>query len=414
MKNKSLLFIFISFVFILNDWTKELIPFAGIYLDIFRLFFVPLLLLSLCFSLFNKPAFNTLSLKVLVAFSLLSIFYFASAMLSKDIAYSIKRWAYFTSNICVVIICYIIYSAYYRHKVNIASESFNFSLKLLLLISFLVALTQVIFPELAYRPEVRTLLSLSFQRVNSFFWDPNFYSCFLATSIAYILVYEKGTRQRIPYSTYFITALAFLFMFLTGSRGGILAFVIANSFILLLNYYKGNFGKFFIFSYVLLLPAFIILFSYFDFATNIDLIAQKDDESLSALSRLLTWFSGINLWLDSPFFGIGPGNYVTYDKGAILYGYVDSWRANQIDSLAAHSNLIEILVESGIFCLLLYVYIFYKLISHYNSSNITVYACVTALTVFYTCTLFLSYFTPWLFMIVALLLYANTYGKECK
>lgn len=414
MENRTVLFFFIAFSFIFNDWTKELIPFGGIYLDFFRVIFLPLLFISIFFSLIVKPSFDVFSKRIFLLIFTLSIFYFFSALLSKDVVYSLKRWAFFTSNLMVVLICYVIYSTYYKGSVEIVGRTLSSAFKVVIIFSVVISSVQVLVPELAYRPEVRTLLGLSFQRVNSFFWDPNFYSCFLATATAYIFIFEKKDRGRLRISTYFIMFLSFLFMFLTGSRGGFLALIIANFFIYMLNFCKGKHGRLLIFFYIFIFPSLILMFSYFDFATNIDLITQKDDESLSALSRLLTWYSGINLWSDSPFFGIGPGNYVTYEKGAVLYGYVDSWRANQIDALAAHSNLLEILVESGIFSCLAYMFIFYKLISLYEYTTPTALACITAITVFYTCTLFLSYFTPWIFMVVAVLIYSNTYGRGSR
>jgi O-antigen ligase len=334
--------------------------------------------------------------------------YLVSTIVSPNFEYSLKRFFYIFTIFSISIFNFVLLNSFFSNKICKAEYIVSSSIKISLFISFVFGIAQYIFPHLAYREEVRFLFGLSFQRVNSYFPDPNFYAAFIICSNSFIVFYECYKFKVLKFSTVFlIIPLSIIFLFLTGSRGAFISWIFSSVFLFMFFNSNVKVRRILAIFCIFILPLSLILYNYLNFITNIESIKRMDDQTLSAFSRLLSWYSGITLWLDSPVFGVGPGNYITQDKGDVLNGFVETWRATQINTLAAHSNIIELLVEAGVGPVFCYLMIFYKSISNFvNGMGPLCYASLSILINFFVCTLFLSYFTPWIFFYFGVLLFS--------
>lgn len=163
---------------------------------------------------------------------------------------------------------------------------------------------------------------------------------------------------------------------------------------------------------VVVAPIVILAYSYFQFERIVANASSFDTGGESGLSRVLSWYSGLMLYLDHPIFGVGPGNFVTLHKGIYLpYNYVHPWVADNISTLAGHSNVLETLVESGPFTLAAYfgmqlvVYgaLFYGSVKNQDGRYAmfrTLYFCAAIGNIF------ISYYPIFLMYIIGILLFS--------
>ena len=68
--------------------------------------------------------------------------------------------------------------------------------------------------------------------------------------------------------------------------------------------------------------------------------------------RLWFWLGGLHMWLDSPLYGLGLGNYAFWSpvvQGRALRGlYVNSLQHNDLHTIHPHNDPIELLAETGL------------------------------------------------------------------
>ena len=401
----------LALLLLLSDAFYELISLGAFYIDASRLAFLLIfcsafLAISVRGSL-RSSHFDKLFLLLLV----IIVIQFFSSFVGHDQLYSLKRWG----NYAAFFLLPILWLFFVTSVSGVARAGYMVSIYhaviVALVVSYSIALLQLLFPEFAYRPEVRELLGFRFQRINSYFVDPNFYACFLSVCISFLYAYRQTISKRSVACNCVITA-GLIFIFLTGSRGGMLATVIALFFARVYAgsvkhrlWWGGGFlKKFFPLSCAILLPALVLGFAIFNFERNIELAKSYDDETLSSMSRVLTWYSGVQELKSSPLLGVGPGNYVELDKGRYLTGYVESWRAERISSLAAHSNILEITVESGIVAGLLYTVFFYICFKKIPSVTLAGLPFGIAILAFYLATITLSYYPYWMSFLIGVFL----------
>ena len=148
-------------------------------------------------------------------------------------------------------------------------------------------------------------------------------------------------------------------------------------------------------------------------------IVSLDTVEQSILSRILIWQSGLQLVLNDPLLGVGPGNFVRSGKGQYLEGY----RAGQqevISNIAGHSNYLEIAAESGVGAMMLYVSIFiYLLVSMRRAlkeSEGVIRSSLkwtsSSLMGMMIANLFLSYYSFFLFLLIGVSMYLSEKGKN--
>jgi hypothetical protein len=207
-------------------------------------------------------------------------------------------------------------------------------------------------------PQTRYLGPIAYTRINSLYMDGNFLSYFLLFPFwLAVMGGEKLTGIKNNGARWVIAVLIFGAVLLSGSRGGLVMIVAAIGSACLYRLSKGSRGWVLgvELPLMILLPAALLAYAYFGFEHIVNNINTMDTGNESGFSRILAWYSGLQLYFEHPWLGVGPGNFVTMDKGMYLpVNFVQPWVAARISTLAAHSNVLEILVESGPFTLLAY------------------------------------------------------------
>lgn len=410
-----LAFVLVVFLLFLGDAFYELFYVGGFYLDLSRIIFLAIIV-GVIFSVLWRKKMNRECIAnryVLIIASILVV-QLISISVSADLIYSLKRWSNYFAFFVLIIVTPIFYSFFAKSIGGKRQVLYFIRLALLaaLLVSFVFSALQMWMPSLAYREEVRSLFGVDFQRINSYFSDPNFYACFLSVVVTYLIFYEVSIRNYFRWSTSVYILASLLFMFFTGSKGGMLSVSIPVVACLA---YKGESPensrkKLFVrkllpYLFAIALPLSVLSAAIYNFEDNIYLAEKYDDTTLSSMSRVLTWYSGFQMLRESPYLGVGPGNYIELDKGRYLSGYVDDWRADRISTLAAHSNLLEISVESGFIVGILYLLLFLMLFIGFGRNISIALPIGMSILSFFISTITISYFPYWISFLLGTLIW---------
>lgn len=262
--------------------------------------------------------------------------------------------------------------------------------------------------------ETRFLGPIPFTRINSLFMDGNFLAYFLLFPLWLALAGGEeltGIASRAWRLTIVVLILAALV--LSGSRGGVLMLSAAIGSHVLFKMVKGrrNWLLAVEVPVMVVLPLMLISYAYFGFEYIVAHVNTLDTGNESGFSRILAWYAGLKLYFDHPWLGVGPGNFVTMDKGAFLpVNYVQPWVALRISTLAGHSNVLEILVESGPFTLAAYfmvqitVYLALLRASLQGDGRFAVYRSIMVATV--VGNLLISYYFLFFMILIGVLLFA--------
>ena len=127
-------------------------------------------------------------------------------------------------------------------------------------------------------------------------------------------------------------------------------------------------------------------FVYFQFSpTSIqrfEMISSTEYKDQPNYERMLMWQSAYNMFIDHPVFGVGVGNY--HEE------YINNYRSPlaREDTWHPHNVLLAMLAQTGIIgglgYIVLFIYIFYKVIIDYkNTSNYITLAFLASLTAFF-------------------------------
>ncbi len=208
-------------------------------------------------------------------------------------------------------------------------------------------------------------------RVAGIYGQPNLFALLLVTGIFVFLYQHLHNRNiglsRFPKLNYLPLLTVSVVFFMTGSRAGLLAFLI--TFLLLIwliarkCYLKGDKEKFK--KFIQLTCVFLIAFGI-SYGLNCYMTATGTGvrgfgvSGSSADSRLVFWLSAILIFLDHPWFGVGLGNYKFYQPAYVneahdLLGFVPFNAMNYTNW--AHNELLQLLCEGGIFVFLIVVFL---------------------------------------------------------
>lgn len=169
----------------------------------------------------------------------------------------------------------------------------------------------------------------------------------------YLYLKTNFKKLRLEILIYLITSLGLMTPYFLGTRAGYLGSTILFLIIVVFLIYKYSIKKALIF----VLPFFILLF--------LTIISLKNSESLNIIERAKTislqttdgsvnqrlryYNHAIDFFIENPFLGGGIGNWklysIKYDKEDI-FSYIIPYHA--------HNDLLQVLVETGIFGLLFY------------------------------------------------------------
>ena len=175
-------------------------------------------------------------------------------------------------------------------------------------------------------------------------WVGRYFSYSILVGIYLIFVYAKDFTKHIG-KIFFITILAisqFFFIILTGSRGPLMALIVAV-FYFIFSKYRFNFVKII----ALFLSVILILLILYSFVPQ-DIIERilntSNSGKITVVIRLLAYIEAINNFKDSILRGIGFGSYKFGGEffGALIY---------------PHNVFMEMLAETGLLGFLLFIFI---------------------------------------------------------
>ncbi|MCK4244974.1 MAG: O-antigen ligase family protein, partial [Candidatus Omnitrophica bacterium] len=188
------------------------------------------------------------------------------------------------------------------------------------------------------------LARLSSNRVFSTYVYPNILAGYL------IMLFPIGLVMAMERKTFFsrfgflaICALLLLCLFYTRSVGGWISLVFILGFFLIFYFFKER-KKILFFGGLFLSLSLLIFFLFFKFEGLPHPSAFQD--------RLGYWTASLRMIKEGPFFGSGPGTF-----GSRFARYK---LAYTMETQHAHNNFLEVWVESGIFGLLLFLWIWWN------------------------------------------------------
>jgi len=182
--------------------------------------------------------------------------------------------------------------------------------------------------------------------------------------LLYLIISVKKLYQK--FSLSFLLLISLYTIYILGSRGALLGLLISfGAYILYLMIYAKNLkdnlkSLYFVFTPVLISIIFNIISSSSENSTSVidrasTISISTNDGSVN--QRLRYYKQGLDQFLESPFLGVGIGNWklksISYDKNDI-YGYTVPYHA--------HNDFIQILVEQGILAFIFYAFVFISFI----------------------------------------------------
>lgn len=173
--------------------------------------------------------------------------------------------------------------------------------------------------------------------------DPNEFSTMLLVSIGYMIGgFRSGTstiQKLVQISVIMVYLIALL---MAGSKSAmlVLALLVLIYFILLLKKRSFKSKVNITISYIVFFILIVFVLWHINPEMIVNVLGRFEDNS-TAGERFISWMAGFQMWMSSPFVGIGPQNYV--NMIAQNYSYIAE------SSRAAHSIYVQSLVEIGLF-----------------------------------------------------------------
>lgn len=346
----------------LTELMERFINIGAFYLSPTRIFLLALAYasyLTYCGSATSPITLGRTARRYALAVAALITLTGLSVMASDDLEYSVKR-ALNTTSIYVMPLVVYLYLSLSSHKytsgdlLRKTGKCIVYSGLFVALFGFLQEATGI----LQLSGEVRSLGPIPYTRINSLYLDGNFLAYFLLFPFWLAAVGGEPLTGIVSRGwRWTIAVLILVAIVLSGSRGGALMVAAALGSHWLYRLANGRRGWVLAVEVPLmvLLPLCLLAYAYLGFEHIVTYVSVADTGNESGFSRVLAWYSGLRLYFDHPWLGVGPGNFVTMDKGNLLpFNYVQPWVALRISTLAGHSNVLETLVESGPFTLAAY------------------------------------------------------------
>lgn len=224
----------------------------------------------------------------------------------------------------------------------------------------------------------------------SIYGDENAFAMFFVVTLPFLYFMSSGFDKKIiRYSLLALIPFGWHAVFLTGSRGGMLALFL--SFCVMSLRSSNKILK------VSLVPVLIIAFLWQGgdlLKKRMDTISSYQSES-SAASRIEAWSAAVSMMNEHPFTGVGVGSF-----GQAFPDFSNK------EPRIAHNTYLQLSSESGILSGLLFLFIvFYPLVKLYKITNslkcqvfenntkiiyLIAESCISSIVGFFICSLFLS------------------------
>lgn len=348
-----------------------------------------------------------------LAVSLLLVVSLISAFHSLYVGYSIKRVLNATSLYLIPIFVYLYLRNRYSSKdVPELLQSIGKNTVYIGCFVSVFGFIQAFTGWLQFSSEFRPVFGIPLARINSFFLDKNFCAYFLVFPFWLLIAAgETATGIRTRNVRWALALVILVAIALTGSRGGLLMVAAAIFSHLLQCIFKSRLAALSMIEclLVLLAPTLMLLAAYFGFELIWKHVSSFDTDTESGFSRIMSWYSALMIYLRDPILGVGPGHFVVLDKGIYLpFNYVPAWVAGRISPLAAHSNVLETLVETGPLALVMYFWMQFIVYRGLLSAQSTLPTLAIYRSLYFAAAIgncFISYYSIFLMLITGILLF---------
>lgn len=202
------------------------------------------------------------------------------------------------------------------------------------------------------------LLGSTFVRIPATFYDTNHLPAYILTALPSLLIiifYQKLESRKFFLSI--LLGLYCLVTLFTFSRSGFLSFSLVLVFLSLVFLKRKYWRKFLMILGTFCLVGVII---YLTSQTQLSIFKRLSSvfnlEDKSTVAHGLLWFGGLQLFTQSPVIGLGYGSFSEHFRASDIgfqHGLFDAATAVRIP---AHSIWLEVLVESGLLGLALYLW----------------------------------------------------------
>lgn len=399
----------------LTEFLDQLLWVGAFYLSPSRLYVLALLGLTFMTYAWKRTPIElgATALRYGLAVSMLLTISLISAFHSLYVGYSIKRVLNATSLYLIPIFVYLyLRNRYSNEDVPALLKSIGKHTVAIGCIVSVFGFAQAFTGWLQFSSEFRPIFGIPLARINSFFLDKNFCAYFLVFPFWLLIAGgEAATGIRARNIRWALALTVLVAIVLTGSRGGFLMVAAAIFSHLLQRILNSRLAAVSVIEclLVLLAPSLMLMAAYFGFEFIWKHVSSFDTDTESGFSRIMSWYSGLMIYLRDPILGVGPGHFVALDKGIYLpFNYVPIWVAGRISTLAAHSNVLETLVETGPFALVAYFwmqFIIYSGLLRAQSTlpNLAIYRSLYFAAAIGNC--FISYYSIFLMLITGILLF---------
>lgn len=336
----------VMFIVFLTERLDEFIKLFFFYLYPNRILFIVLLFCVNVNWMYRVSKQTAFIFKMIYGFIAMLLI---STLLSENLFFSLKKWIDISTSLLFIILIYSFLSKYFSAFSPLQIyDLFYKSYKKIIIICFLGGLF--------FRfNEMRSVFGLNFQRVSSFFKDPNFYCSFLL--LAFFIVYYSNDKK---INKAIFLSLIIISIITTGSKGGLFSLLACFMIKQILSVRYLFFRK--IFLYVPIVFGLIILcFILLNPIIALEYYTSKISPFFgnmggdSMLPRMLVWAGGAQDFLSNFLFGLGPGSTIFSNKSENITDAISvvsnlgyhGLSADILDKLAIHSFYLEILFENG-------------------------------------------------------------------
>lgn len=316
------------------DWTENLVSVGGLfYLNIYKLFF----LITILHISSQKSALNfriLLRSSLIILFSVFFIIFHGT--------FENLKGFFFVSSLLILTVSL----QGTRAKIGVEVLAlFKILLVLILMLTVLEVVMDEKFITPDFRDNHRQLLGISVRRASLSFQDPNYLA--FHTGILFLMLRHFSKKREL----FYLVAVAIV-LFLTGSRGALLAFFGAIAY----EKYDFKLLKPFI-ALTLILGLGYLLVNISIYTKDLpEMYLNASVDARTVVTRLILWTSAVFTLFAHPVFGLGHGVISTYGKTEYLPFQLPTDVELIIDEMGFHNYWLELAVENGLFISGLIIY----------------------------------------------------------
>ena len=404
-------------------WAGFSFPYVTIRISLFRIIIEVVMILSIILLLQGNNLFSRLKQNYFCwIFGGLVFIEFIAGIFGESFLFSFfgdleRMWGIFT--VIHLFLFYVLLRAFFKEK----------EYKIFFHVSFVTSLLVSIYGIIQKYPDFFGIyvFEAGASRIPSTLGNPTYVAIYLLFNITFALYYFLKSKTNIRYFYAIVILIDFIAFSLTDIRGAYLGLILGVGFSSILYLFLGHsrrlkIGVASILSIGIIVIGLSFIFKETSVVRSLPILDRVSTISLTAgttQTRFIGWSAALNGFKQDPFTGVGMENYnIVFDKYFPAQYYELARTETYFDR--AHNQFLNILAESGIFALLVYLcfplFIAYYLIYGYRKEkfNLNELLIFSALGIAYFVHLFFVFddINSFLFFVAFLGVIEFTYYKD--